>query len=156
MSFIEYYGSPVFRDIMRLHYEGVAPSYPDWSGILRYGTINPECHLDSLEILRAPNWVQWQQDELNFAVMTSNDRIVRLFLARGVLPINGGQQTIVPGHTLLCACVILNRLPMARLLLREVGEDIHRQSMDADTLVLYCVQYNRGAMRQLLRDEAGV
>mmetsp|Transcript_89935 Transcript_89935/g.131641 ORF Transcript_89935/g.131641 Transcript_89935/m.131641 type:complete len:85 (+) Transcript_89935:134-388(+) len=59
-------------------------------------------------------------------------------------------------HTLLVMCVICNRLVMAQIMLREMRENVHSQSMDAAALVAFCVQTNRTEMRQLLMDEGGV
>ena len=73
-----------------------------------------------------------------------------------MLPINGGVQAVLPGHTLLVMCVICNRLDMARIMLREMREDVHSQSMNAAELVAFCVGNNRTDMRQMLMDEAGV
>jgi len=63
---------------------------------------------------------------------------------------------VLPGHTLLVMCVICNRLDMARVMLREMRENVHMQSMDAAALVVFCVQHRRTEMRQLLMDECGI
>ena len=66
---------------------------------------------------------------------------MRQLVERGVLLTNGGQQAVLPGHTLPSMCVLYNRLGMARLLLREMTEDVHYQSTHAVTLVELCVQH---------------
>jgi hypothetical protein len=118
--------------------------------------MDPQAHFDAHRVLNEPNWVQWRQDELTNAVIYNDERRVRQLLTRGVLPINGGAQVVLPGHTLLVMCVICNRLDMARIMLREMREDVHSQSMDATELVAFCVRSHRTHMRQLLMVEAGV
>jgi len=99
-----------------------------------------------------PNWVQWRQQELSSAVIYNDARRVRQLFTRGVLPTNGGQQVVLPGHTLLVFCVICNRLVMAQIMLREMRENVHSQSMDAAALVALCVRNNQTEMRQLLME----
>jgi len=118
--------------------------------------MDPHAHVDAHRILNKPNWVQWRQDELSSAVVYNDERRVRQLLTRGVLPINGGAHVVLPGHTLLVMCVIFNRLDMARIMLREMREDVHSQSMHAAELVAFCVRKHRTDMRQMLMDEAGV
>jgi hypothetical protein len=45
---------------------------------------------------------------------------------------------------------------MAQIMLREMRENVHSQSMDAAALVAFCVQTNHTEMRQLLMDEGSV
>ena len=144
------------HDACYVYYNSLGPSYENWTHILRYATIDTQAHMDAHRILNMPNWVQWRQDELSNAVIRNDEVLVRQLLTRGVLPINGGEQVVLPGHTLLVMCVICNRLTMARIMLREMREDIHSQSMGAAELVAFCVQNHRTDMRQLLMDEAGV
>jgi hypothetical protein len=45
---------------------------------------------------------------------------------------------------------------MAQIMLREMRENVHSQSMDAAALVAFCVRNNHTEMRQLLMDEGSV
>jgi len=144
------------HEIFNVYYNSLGLTDANWTRILRYATIDHQAHVDAHRILNMPNWVQWRQQELSNAVIMNNERRVRQLLARGVLPINGGQQMVLPGHTLLVMCVICNRLDMARVMLREMRENVHMQSMDAAALVVFCVQHRRTEMRQLLMDECGI
>jgi hypothetical protein len=144
------------HDVFNVYYNSLHPSDENWTRILRYATMDPQTHVDAHRVLNQQNWVQWRQDELSSAVIRNDERRVRQLLTRGVLPINGGVQAVLPGHTLLVMCVICNRLDMARIMLREMREDVHSQSMNAAELVAFCVRHNRTDMRQMLMDEAGV
>jgi len=143
-------------DALNVYYNSLGLSDENWTHILRYATMDTQAHMDAHRVLNMPNWVQWRQDELSSAVVRNDEVRVRQLLTRGVLPINGGEQVALPGHTLLVMCVICNRPIMARIMLREMRADIHSQSMDAAELVAFCVLNNRTDMRQLLMDEAGV
>ena len=144
------------HDAFNVYYNSLGLSDENWTHILRYATVDTQAHMDAHRVLNMPNWVQWRQDELSSAVVRTDEVRVRQLLTRGVLPINGGGQVVLPGHTLLVMCVICNRLIMAQIMLREMRADIHSQSMDAAELVAFCVRNHRTDMRQLLMDEAGV
>ena len=144
------------HEVFNVYYNSLALTDANWTSILRYATSDHQAHVDAHRILNMPNWVRWRQQELSHAIVVNNERRVRHLLARGVLPINGGQQMILPGHTLLVMCVICNRLGMARVMLHEMRENIHNQSMDAAALVEFCVSRRRTDMRQLLMDECGI
>ena len=149
----------VFHDGMSTYTTQLRPSDENWIRIMRYACMDRQARVDASTILNMPNWAQWKQQQLTDAVGRNNLRRMRQLLARGVLPVDGGQQPPVPGltgHTLLTMCVICNRLDMARLLLREMREDVRNQSMDAAALVEFCVRNNHTDMRQLLWDEGGV
>jgi len=143
-------------DIFNIYYNSLGLSDENWTSILRYATIDQQAHVDAHRVLNMPNWVQWRQQELSSAVIYNDERRVRQLLTRGVLPINGGQQVVLPGHALLVMCVICNRLVMAQIMLREMRENVHSQSMDAAALVAFCVRNNHTEMRQLLMDEGSV
>jgi len=143
-------------DAVSVYNNSLGLSDENWTHILRYATIDTQAHTDAHRVLNMPNWVQWRQDELSTAVIYNDTVRVRQLLTRGVLPINGGGSVVLPGYTLLVMCVVCNRLTMARIMLREMREDVHSQSMDATELVAFCEQTNRPDMRQLLIDEAGV
>jgi len=144
------------HDVLNIYYDSLGLSDKNWTSILRYASTHQQAHSDAHRILIRPDWVAWRQQELGYGVVNNDERRVRQLMARGVLPINGGQQAVLPGQTLLSMCVICNRLSMARLLIREMREDIHSQSMDAATLVGFCIRNNRTDMRQLLLEECGV
>jgi len=143
-------------DNFNIYYNSLGLSDENWTSILRYATIHQQAHVDAHRVLHMPNWVQWRQQELSSAVIYNDERRVRQLLTRGVLPINGGQQVVLPGHALLVMCVICNRLVMAQIMLREMRENVHSQSMDAAALVAFCVRNNHTEMRQLLMDEGSV
>ena len=159
LSSTSHTSSMAFHDSMYIHMTYLQPSDENWIRIVRYMYTDRQARVDASTILNMPNWAQWKQQQLTDAVGRNDLRRMRQLLTRGVLPVDGGQQPPVPGltgHTLLTMCVFCNRLDMARLLLREMREDVRNQSMDAAALVELCIRNNRTHMRQLLWDEGGV